>query len=349
MSTTNTSGRAKLGKIEHALQNLTICNGNGDAGFNESQSTDKSNKPDSPGSPSSPGSPDSPGSPSGSEGSVWDECFNRGEGLLCQSSPGANPPASPYQDYNALLRWGWTVDIHLPFQPPPRLPPGGVAALQGLGLATGLNVNIYVGLSQNNVFMDSNNVEQVRLILSRRSSMHADRTQRPTGGFYRNFYNPTQAVIIAVDNVSPGAASNGAPRPELGRFSDLLWLEWKHQCGLAGTNVGSLQYMVRSNIITGDTIQVIEDVLERLDKPLEPPPWDQAVEVPVGTRGLATREGTALLGTPHGFGVAYMLLQHRQFINKRIGSIVIYSTRANPNSPSQVNMLFKLVDVDAVS
>ena len=152
------------------------------------------------------------------------------------------------------------------------------------------------------------------------------------------------------DNVSPNQASGGAPYPELSRFSDCVWLEWKHQCEIHGGNPGELRYVVRSNIITGDTIQVIDEVLERLNKPPIPPPWDQRVEVPVGTRRLATREGTALLGTPHGFGVAYLLLQHRPLIRKRIGSITIYSARPNPFSQSfQRHLPFKLVDVDAVA
>ena len=102
-----------------------------------------------------------------SDDSAWDECFHRGEALLCLSSPGMDPAASPYQDYTALRRWGWTIDLQLPLQPPPLLPLGAVTALQGLGLSTGLNKNIYAGLSQNNVFTDSNGVEQVRLNLFR--------------------------------------------------------------------------------------------------------------------------------------------------------------------------------------
>ena len=169
--------------------------------------------------------------------------------------------------------------------------------------------------------------------------------QPATGAFYREYYNPSQGVIVGTDNASPTYAAKGdTPIPELGCWSDLVWLEWAQQCAAAGTDPGALQYVVRDHIVTGETLVVVEHVLTRLGKAFDPP-WDQRVEVPVCTEGLVTPEGTALLGTPHGYGVGYLLTQHRASIRKRVGSITIFATKPNAFSPWQTHMLFNLVDL----
>ena len=193
------------------------------------------NSDDTPPDSSTGLSPESFSGSSSDDEPAWERCFAKGQALLCASSPGAAlPPQSPYEDRGLLDRWGWTVSTALLNPPRPQPPRGAAETLGSLGLSTGLDANIYVSLLHNRPWQDAQGA-----------------SQPPTGGYYREYFNPTQGAFVLSDNVSPSQAADGGPSPELGRLSDLVWLEWKHQCETHGADPGSLRYIIRDNIQTG--------------------------------------------------------------------------------------------------
>ena len=113
-----------------------------------------------------------------------------------------------------------------------------------------------------------------------------------------------------------------------------MWLVWEKH---AGDQARELEYIIRHLITTGDTINTIRYILALLD--------EEVGAYPGITRGFDTDDGLALLGTPNLSGVAWMLYDHRNKIQKRPDFVRIW--RYNPNAGGNIvyyNMLLKLKD-----
>lgn len=88
--------------------------------------------------------------------------------------------------------------------------------------------------------------------------------------------------------------------PDVQRWSDLTWILW---ASLAGPKTGQLKYIFRHDIITHVTKTVIA-LAAGTDGEGEIPMW------PGRTFKLGDPRFVALLGTPHGRGIVYLLTQH---------------------------------------
>ena len=67
-------------------------------------------------------------------------------------------------------------------------------------------------------------------------------------------------------------------------------------------------------------------------------PW------PGMTFGAMTRNGKALLGTPHGTGIGFFLSQHRDQISKQIESVTIWLDVSEAGLIKREMMLITLTD-----
>ncbi|KAL8790086.1 MAG: hypothetical protein Q9213_000788 [Squamulea squamosa] len=140
-----------------------------------------------------------------------------------------------------------------------------------------------------------------------------------TKGHYRSEYIYHGGTIIAVDNHSPRHAvgANGKV-PRLNRWSDMVWHLWSDICAHTGTDVRSLQYIFHDNIITDSTKSIMEYVGGAGQNALDLP-W------PGLAFGLDTEEGLALLATPHGVGIAYMIKDHSDVLGMREPTVRIFT------------------------
>ena len=95
-----------------------------------------------------------------------------------------------------------------------------------------------------------------------------------------------------------------------------------------------LNYVFRFEIRNPDTREVIERLLGRTYRP-----WP-GVDVQMSNPG-----GLAMLGTPHGRGVAWLLATHKeQFGQRTIESVTVWSDSGDPENPyPRYNAYFKIV------
>ena len=97
----------------------------------------------------------------------------------------------------------------------------------------------------------------------------------------------------------------------LGRWSDLVFLEYENLCKTADTRDGGpfdvkgLKAVFRSRIVNADTKNIIFEIAEK--KGFDGPPAWPGMEFK-----MDTDEGKALLGTPNGNGVGWLLFSHRE-------------------------------------
>ncbi len=106
--------------------------------------------------------------------------------------------------------------------------------------------------------------------------------------------------------------------PDVYKQSDLLWILWKD---VAGDEAGALKYIFRHHVITDETKAVMEHVAGAAEDLLDAPWPGYVFEFP-------TNFYTALLGTPHGRGIVYLLTQHADGLaGKDIESITVFTTQ----------------------
>jgi hypothetical protein len=139
-----------------------------------------------------------------------------------------------------------------------------------------------------------------------------------------------------VDSESPEAAVDGPRKARfqqagggkivpLGRSSDILFLEWEAQVETAKTELTSILYVMRSNIVNIESRNVIFQALQSAGRDNGPRKW------PGDTFDMTTEEGRAILGTPNGIGVAYLLSQHqKQLGRKTITSVQVFDDTIQP-------------------
>ena len=128
--------------------------------------------------------------------------------------------------------------------------------------------------------------------------------QPATLGLYQNNFI-LNSTIVALSNHSPRqAAGLTAVVPALNRWSDVLWFLWMRA---AGAGARELRYIFRASIQTPETRELMDYIIGA-----EPNYFD--VPWPGLTFNMTTREGKALLATPHGTSIAYMIADHSDIL-----------------------------------
>ncbi|KAM0144935.1 hypothetical protein ACHAP3_000054 [Botrytis cinerea] len=151
--------------------------------------------------------------------------------------------------------------------------------------------------------------------------------------------NFTHGVIVAYNSMSPYQAEllkdvKSPIIPDLSRWSDIAYLQWAEVCKSHGTEMSNLKYVIRHHVTNQITSQVIKEVLGKRGESLTPSGC-------VVSMGDGNGHGTALLGTPNGKGVAWLLAQHKEtFKDMTIISVEIFSSKSR--DPANKSPLFNL-------
>ncbi|TGO32690.1 hypothetical protein BHYA_0296g00130 [Botrytis hyacinthi] len=142
--------------------------------------------------------------------------------------------------------------------------------------------------------------------------------------------NFTHGVIVAYDSVSPYKVElfkhiKSPIIPGLSRWSDITYLQWAEVCKFHGTRVCNLNYIIQHHIANQTILDVIKEVLNKRGESLAP-------SVCVVSMKDSNGHGAALLGTPNGKGVAWLLAQHKEaFKDLTIISVEIFSCKPANN------------------
>ncbi|KAF2405025.1 hypothetical protein EJ06DRAFT_545634 [Trichodelitschia bisporula] len=145
-----------------------------------------------------------------------------------------------------------------------------------------------------------------------------------TKASYKNTYLVDSGIIIAWSNFSPGhmIARNqdiewdpedppdfetAEIPPPLHHWSDFAHLFWREQCIENLVDPATLRYVACDWIINEATHHIVKYAILCLTQELELPRWETGPFV----ISMEEDEGLALLGSPKGRGIGWMLLQHK--------------------------------------
>jgi hypothetical protein len=134
-----------------------------------------------------------------------------------------------------------------------------------------------------------------------------------------NVYNVNAGLIAAYSNFSPAWMVRDEKirtLPDIKAWSDITYLEWETQAEASGQNVKGLSYIIRFEIANVDTTAIIEQAAGALSSI----PW------PGLTIPMSDPRGPAILGTPNGAGIAFLLATHKaQLGEKTVESVQLWS------------------------
>ncbi|KAI4096246.1 MAG: hypothetical protein LQ344_001072 [Seirophora lacunosa] len=127
-----------------------------------------------------------------------------------------------------------------------------------------------------------------------------------------------RSTIIAQHNYSPKhEADPGQMIPAFYRWSDIVWLAWTQ---IARDGASRLHYIIQENIITALTRKVMEIISGAGPDALNLP-W------PGRLYDLRSKEGKALLATPHGVGIAFLISDHSNVLGRKYPAVCIFTAR----------------------
>ncbi|KAI4255934.1 MAG: hypothetical protein LQ352_002319 [Teloschistes flavicans] len=185
---------------------------------------------------------------------------------------------------------------------------------------------------------------------------HSDNV-KATGGKYNNIYNVVGKTIIGTYNFSPALYASriqdsiqqkkvtdlGPYIPDVYKLSDVQFIIWADQCRQYGAQPNVLRYVFKHDVVTFVTKNIMR-IAGGLEPELEEK-QGQGEDLSAVWPGLEFKSGTqqfqALMGTPHGKGIAYLILQHRnEMPTKNIESITVFTTSYD----LEYNLLFTLTE-----
>ena len=115
----------------------------------------------------------------------------------------------------------------------------------------------------------------------------------------------------------------------------MVFVEWQSQAESWGLDVRQLNYVFRFEIANADTKEVIRRILGG-----EESPWP-GVEV-----SMRDPAGLAMLGTPNGLGIAWLLATHKDQLGTRTIESVRVWTGAVGTDGRLYHAYFKIVPLD---
>ncbi|KAB8232368.1 hypothetical protein ETB97_006282 [Aspergillus alliaceus] len=248
--------------------------------------------------------------------SDWDAFKRKGQALHCAmdgDQEAANhavaAPTSRWTDYGDLHRYGWVVD------------PDRDA---GLTLAQELLEDTFEEL---NIDADQN----TRILISQSRPVTVDgKKYKESEGSYQSLFNVDAGMIVADDNSSP---ENEQPDwvkeafVPLRQWSDVIFLLWKR---VAKSNAGGLRHIFQSIVANQQTLNIMRQAIGEADDFKD---WDKYS--PIQENGRTFRPGSdeyyALLYSPNGRGIGWMLTQHKTQLGLlTVSSITVFGSDGEP-------------------
>ena len=167
----------------------------------------------------------------------------------------------------------------------------------------------------------------------------------PTEAYFVEAMNPKQGVFIAMESFGPYYLVGGSPQnpiapvPQLYRWSDIAYLVWANACSTANVNPNTIQYFFRYHINNDSGTQDIINQAAGVTSAAGLKPW------PGMKFDTTTPQGEALLGSAHGFGVAWFLQQHQAALGKKTVDYITVFQTTDASVGTQYNMMIHVADV----
>ncbi|KAF0321620.1 hypothetical protein GQ607_011133 [Colletotrichum asianum] len=228
--------------------------------------------------------------------------------------------ASPFQNSNEMIRWGWSPTPN----PYPYMMSSHRPACKDALDEAFKDPNYPVDPTLNMVW---------HVLHDRPFKLANGQLGQPTLGKYSNVVNPEDGAFIFDSNFSPSWAKKEIGRgdvPDLDTVSDIAHFQWKIGCPAKGSDI-------------------VVEALRRGGHP-KIPTWNERI-----TFSMDTEEGFAILGSVHGASTAWMLIQHKEELGtKNIKEVVIWASYASLDltgnstlKPDQAHLNLRFTIVDA--
>lgn len=160
--------------------------------------------------------------------------------------------------------------------------------------------------------------------------------------------NPPSGAFIFDNNYSPRyeVTKNGkGDVPDLDTLSDIAYFQWLSACQYKNKSPTTLKVVFRAGVSYKPTfdiaIQALKD--EKFD---QVPGWDKRAVFK-----MDSRPGRALLGSTHGAGIAWMLIQHKEKLGiKTITEVTVWGSKGGfgfKEKPHTVRLNLRFVIKDA--
>jgi hypothetical protein len=127
-----------------------------------------------------------------------------------------------------------------------------------------------------------------------------------------NIVNRTRGFLVAFENhgLNYMIGNSGKAVPDLKHWSDIAYLKWTDPIATVAPESGELKYVLRNAIGNGDTTNIINKVLHQYQQTAKKnkdwePKWS-GIDFPADSE-----QAQALIGTPNGHGVTWLLIQHK--------------------------------------
>ncbi|KAL8776182.1 MAG: hypothetical protein Q9203_003468 [Teloschistes exilis] len=203
---------------------------------------------------------------------------------------------------------------------------------------------VLVYMSQDQPFMNAQGQETVSQSFLyicfkgvRRKQKLINHHQPPSLAYFHVYYLPETFAVIASTTYSSSYQLNqaGVPSdqipgrtPPLHRLSDVIWAVWDSLV----YHPGNLRYYAVDGIRNKVSQPLMEDIFNDY-RGTDVVPWENRL-----TFGLDSKEGLALLGSPNGLAVAWILIHRAAEPGRRVPRVSIF----NPNGRNRC-MIWDLV------
>ncbi|KAF3066282.1 hypothetical protein CFAM422_009275 [Trichoderma lentiforme] len=156
-----------------------------------------------------------------------------------------------------------------------------------------------------------------------------------SGAYFINSFSPNGGVIIADNNYSVDAAIKEWDldptkiTTHVRRWSDATWMQWVKACNDAGFNdLSNVRYIFRASVLNTSSLDLLFQALrERYSNSPTIPPigvWNNRLTLDVNQN---SRQFFAVLGSPNGSGVAYLLRTHKGSLGvKTVNKVDIFTS-----------------------
>lgn len=222
---------------------------------------------------------------------AWSEAVRRGKQFLDLLNCGGGPQ-STWTNFAALAQWGYDVTTN---QPPPIIEGSDLNALNYLELSPLPQLTAISQFHES----DSNN---------------DGRQYRATNSDYTNFYS--SEIIIAMNNWGPSSTDFVGPPPRLRQLSDMWFLAYSNLMTAQNKPLDGLKGVWRHHIVNEETRALIFKALKTRD-------GDQA-KWPAVDFQPDSDDFAALLASPNGRGVAWLLINHKQLGRKTFDHVRVW-------------------------
>jgi hypothetical protein len=195
-------------------------------------------------------------------------------------------------------------------------------------------------------------------------TIQAGKVCEPTHADFLNIVNPNAGLLVAVNNINPAAMAKQMMQkrdpsecdinlPKLRNWSDAAFLQWQRVVNRFSVGGAALKYVVRSNVENPDTLDIMTQVLgeyagnrniPRCRDDFAPRPRWPGVDF-----DIKSDEGLALLGTPNGNGIGWLLAQHKRELGHKViikVTIFYHETVIQNEEWEDANLLFHIKDAE---